>query len=583
MRTYSIFFIFVIASSLVHSIKAVNYLKNEWKFMLGDNLEYMNNDFDLSKWKPINSGIVWENQGYTEYNGFAWYVQDVQIPENIEKTAIKNGGFNLYLGTIDDADEVYFNGKLIGKTGKFPPVFEGHYDRIRNYSVNPNVVKWGQKNRIAVRVYDGNGDGGLTGKNPYLKVLGEEADVVVSTTFPKKDRIFLSNDNLSFEISVKNNCSFRYNCDLSICVTNDFKDTIKLWNQSIKVNQTKTKLVKANFPKLDAGFYTISITSDNHEYAIDERVNFGVTPEKIISPLNQPNDLEHFWFRAKRELDAVVPQYHLIKIDTLCTNKRDVYLVQMRSLENVLIRGWYSIPKKSGKYPARLLLQGYSTNQQMNNPNNADSAAVFLLNIRGHGNSKDNINPGFPGFLQFNLKDREKYIYRGAFMDCVRAVDFLYSRAEVDTNFIVVEGGSQGGAMSIATAALDNQRIKLCIAAVPFLSDFRDYFKIAFWPANEFTEFVNNNSDFSWDKVFENLSYFDIKNLAPWVKCPVLMSVGLKDTTCPPHINFAAYNQLKSKKEYLVFPENGHSLPADYSIAKYKWMNNEIMNMRVKK
>jgi len=68
------------------------------------------------------------------------------------------------------------------------------------------------------------------------------------------------------------------------------------------------------------------------------------------------------------------------------------------------------------------------------------------------------------------------------------------------------------------------------------------------------------------------LSYIDIKNLAPWIKAPVLMSIGLKDETCPPHINFAAFNQLTVPKEYIVYPEAGHGLPGINNEVKYDYI-----------
>jgi cephalosporin-C deacetylase len=71
-----------------------------------------------------------------------------------------------------------------------------------------------------------------------------------------------------------------------------------------------------------------------------------------------------------------------------------------------------------------------------------------------------------------------------------------------------------------------------------------------------------------------------VKNLAGWIKCPVFMAVGLKDTTCPPHINFAAYNQITSPKSYFVYPESGHGLPSEYAIAKYAWMKVELKNLQ---
>jgi cephalosporin-C deacetylase-like acetyl esterase len=60
---------------------------------------------------------------------------------------------------------------------------------------------------------------------------------------------------------------------------------------------------------------------------------------------------------------------------------------------------------------------------------------------------------------------------------------------------------------------------------------------------------MNNHPEAKWDDVFKVLSYFDIKNLAPWISCPVIMAAGLQDETCPPHTNFAGYNQITSEKD----------------------------------
>jgi len=53
-------------------------------------------------------------------------------------------------------------------------------------------------------------------------------------------------------------------------------------------------------------------------------------------------------------------------------------------------------------------------------------------------------------------------------------------------------------------------------------------------------------------------------------------NVGLRDMTCPPHINFAAYNQLKGPKEYKVYPNSGHGLPAENYNLKIDWVKKEF-------
>ena len=70
-----------------------------------------------------------------------------------------------------------------------------------------------------------------------------------------------------------------------------------------------------------------------------------------------------------------------------------------------------------------------------------------------------------------------------------------------------------------------------------------------------------------WNDVYKLMSYFDIKNLAQWIQCPLIMGIGVQDNVCPPHINFAAYNQVKSEKRWMAFPEFGHSVGREFNEA----------------
>jgi len=243
----------------------------------------------------------------------------------------------------------------------------------------------------------------------------------------------------------------------------------------------------------------------------------------------------------------------------------------MKSLGGVRVHGWYAHPRAKTRLPAMLHVQGYGTVMEPSDLGN-EGFAQFFLNIRGHGNSRDDVKPGFPGYLQTGLENKDTYIYRGAYMDCLRAVDFLCSRPEVDTARVGVIGSSQGGALSVATAALD-PRIKLCLPDVPFLSDFRLYFQVARWPANEFNDYMALPGH-SWEQVYSVLDYIDIMNLAPMIKCPVLMGVGLFDDVCPAAINFAMYNALTTKvKKYYLYANSGHGLPGEQYTYRREWMD----------
>ena len=442
----------------------------------------------------------------------------------------------------------------------------------KNIDFNSEDIRWGKENLIAMRVYKANGNGGITSQDVSLKVNGLDSYFSIKAQFPRKNQIFLNDEKVSFSLLFNNSSNYKIEGKLNYLLINDFKDTISIWNQPLKISPRKEIHAKIDKGNLPSGFYKLYVNFKDYSMVL----NFGVNPEKIISPTDRAPDFDNFWLRAKRELAAVDPQFRLIKMDSLSTSTRDIFLVEMRSLDNVLIRGWYTHPKAPGKYAAILHFQGYNTDAHLKFVAPEENMAVFALNIRGHGNSRDDINPGFPGFLTHNLKDKERYIYRGVYMDCIRAVDFLWSRDEVDKRYIIVEGGSQGGALCFATAALDNQRISLCIPHVPFLSDFPDYFKIADWPTNEFADFEKMNKNFGWKGIFQTLSYFDIKNLAGWIRCPVFMAIGLLDKTCPPHINFSAYNQLIVPKSYFVFPNAGHGLSPEHIAMEYDWMKKQL-------
>lgn len=558
-------------SSLAQSI-----VPAEWKFLTGDKPEYIDSAKNEYWWNDISPLTVWEKQGFQGYDGFAWYRVKVVVPASMKKNAEKYNGLMLNLGKIDDADETWFNGHKVGATGKMPPDYAGAYDVPRSYLIPPAYVNWGGKNTIAVRVYDAGGDGGLYAGPAELTNRGNPDLLTLGTEVAQKDMILKGSPDVEIPATVKSEFRKVYRGGLTLKIVTDFGDPVYEGYRDVSVKKMSTEYVPFMVKNLKPGFYkaTLSLQSKmgNKKYSF----NFGYEPEKIVSPADPQPDFEEFWQRTRAELASVDPQYKLIRVDSLCTENHNVYLVEMRSLGNALIRGWYRVPVKPGRYPAIMQVPGYSSVEVPSYVNYGDDIIGFALNIRGHGNSTDDVNPGFPGYILTNLGDKEKYIYRGAYMDCVRGIDFLCSRTEVDASRIAVEGASQGGALTFATAALAADRIAVCAPQVPFLSDFRDYFRVAAWPANEFIDLVENKKALTWDQVYYTLSYFDIKNLAPMIKAPLVMGAGLMDDVCPPHINFAAYNLVTSEKKYIVYPYAGHGLPDDFYRAKMDWIRTKL-------
>ena len=151
-------FLFLMNQSIFCQIYPVVPLDGYWKFNIGDHPEWAAKDFDDSEWDQIKATSSWENQGYVEYNGYAWYRKTIHIPGDVQQRQLY-----LYLDRIDDVNETYFNGTLIGQTGLFPPQFETVYNIQVAYPIPSHLIQYGGNNTIAIRVYDDGEEGGLVG------------------------------------------------------------------------------------------------------------------------------------------------------------------------------------------------------------------------------------------------------------------------------------------------------------------------------------------------------------------------------------------------------------------------------------
>ena len=542
-----------------------------WKFQQGDSMAWASPQYNDNNWLPIAVGMPWQAILGTEYTGMAWYRRTIVVPDELKKTARKEGALMLRLGMINDADETYFNGIKIGVSGQFEPDNLSAWNVPRYYWVPFNLIKWGEPNVIAVRVNAWGSGGGMTGGDYILEAVTWKNKFKILVANGHQNNAYPLNEPVVIKTQLANNSDQKLEGVLTCTILSFAGKTLQTGSHEVSI--LRGRVAKAEdfiFHIPDMGFYTAVLTfKDKKGLSVKETIGFAVAPENVRSEPTRPPDFVDYWDKTRQTLADIAPQFKMTPLPKWSTSKVDMFEVDMQSLDNIRIRGYYAQPKGKTNVPAVLNLQGYSSIMQ---PFEMDTnVAAFFLNIRGHGNSRDDVNPGFPGFLLRGLDNKEQYIYKGAYMDCVRAVDFLCSRAEVDTARIAVSGGSQGGALSIAAASLD-KRVKLCMPDMPFLSDFRNYFKLVDWPFNEFKSYVFQTGR-TWDEVYNVLDYIDIKNLAPDVTCPVIMAVGLLDDICPAAINFAAFNNIASKdKTYFLYPQSGHSIPAEHYGLKMKWL-----------
>ncbi len=235
------------------------------------------------------------------------------------------------------------------------------------------------------------------------------------------------------------------------------------------------------------------------------------------------------------------------------------------------IRAWIVRPTgATGDLPAIVEYVGYNGGRGMIGERLFWAAAGYvhvIMDTRGQGSGwgsgghtsdPHGSGPAVAGFMTRGILDRDDYYYRRVYTDAVRLLDVVAALPGVDRDRIAVTGGSQGGGIAVAAAALSDVP-RAVMPDVPFLADFRRSTELT--PREPFTELVrflavHRGTD---EQVFETLSYFDGVNFARRISMPALYSVALMDDVVLPSTVFASYNALRSDdRELVVYAFNGH-------------------------
>jgi cephalosporin-C deacetylase len=240
------------------------------------------------------------------------------------------------------------------------------------------------------------------------------------------------------------------------------------------------------------------------------------------------------------------------------------------------------VPKKEGKYPALLRVPGAGVRAYQGDVATAEKGIITLeIGIHGIPVNMDpsiyaNMTAGWVSqYWTYNLDSRDDYYYKRVYLGCVRANDFLVSLPQFDGTNLAVTGGSQGGALSIVTAALD-PRVKWTAPIYPALADMVGYTqnRAGGWPHIFDKNLFPQNMTEVKQKV---ASYYDVVNFAKQLKVPVFYSMGFNDETCPPTSMWAAYNAITAPKELRLYLETGHWTFPEENEAVSAWIESRLM------
>jgi len=308
------------------------------------------------------------------------------------------------------------------------------------------------------------------------------------------------------------------------------------------------------------GFYRVRLWAvvDGRRY--EGLATAAFEPEKIQPTVRDPSDFEKFWTEAIAEARKLSLDPRITLMPERCTSESNVYHISFQNNSyGSRIYGMLAMPKKPGKYPAILKVPGAGIRPYAGDSRTA-ALGFIVLEIGIHGISvildpqvyMDLNGAALAGYNTVRMNDRNTHYYKRVYVGCVRAVDFIYTLPEFNGTDVAVTGGSQGGALTIVTAGLDN-RIKYMAAVYPALCDHTGYLnkRAGGWP-HYFRDAEPKPGE------VETLGYYDVVNFARRVKIPGYYTWGFNDLTCPPTSMYSAYNIITAPKELHLFLETGH-------------------------
>jgi cephalosporin-C deacetylase len=283
----------------------------------------------------------------------------------------------------------------------------------------------------------------------------------------------------------------------------------------------------------------------------------------------KPSDFDEFWDDGLAEMNALDPKVEFVQAE-FSAKGADCFHLWFTGTGGSRVHAKLLRPAEIlGKAPAVLQFHGYSMNSgDWNEKLNyvSQGFVVAALDCRGQGGLSDDTvavrGTTLRGHIIRGLNDRpERLYYRNVFLDTALLARIVMELPQVDENRVVATGGSQGGGLTLACAALE-PRIKKAAPWFPFLCDYLRVWEMdqdvaAYEELRQFFRHHDPRHERK-DHFFERLGYIDVQHLAPRIKAEVLMCTGLMDAICPPSTQFAAFNKITSKKEVVIYPDFGH-------------------------
>ncbi|MBA3671176.1 MAG: acetylxylan esterase [Gemmatimonadaceae bacterium] len=312
------------------------------------------------------------------------------------------------------------------------------------------------------------------------------------------------------------------------------------------------------------GFIRLTATSNYQGATYTEVATAGFDPTRIEPSIAMPADFEQFWRAAIADARRVPLQPVMTRMPERSTPEVDVYHVRFdNQAPGSHLYGILSMPTSPGTHPAVLSVPGAGVRPYFPNIAMAKRGVIYLaIGIHGIPVDRDSLlynelrATALARYYTYGLEDRDLYYYKRVFVGVVRAGDFIFGLPQFDGTNYVVQGGSQGGGLSLVAAAID-PRVKAIAVTHPAMADQLGYLKgyAGGWPHL----FSDTTPVRAKKEKLETIAYYDAINFARLVRVPGFYTFGFNDPVVPPSASYATYNTVTAPKELFIAKETAHN------------------------
>lgn len=303
----------------------------------------------------------------------------------------------------------------------------------------------------------------------------------------------------------------------------------------------------------------------------------------------RPADHDAYWDNAIAEMKAIDPQITMTKAAFQAPNA-ECYDLYFTGVNGARVYAKHARPKNiTGKIPAVVMFHGYSGDSGSWMDKIAYAAngfAVFALDCRGQAGKSEDVGGVYGNTYHGHIirglceDNPNKLLFRDIFLDTAQLAGIAIDMDFVDENKVYATGGSQGGALTIACAALE-PRVSKAVTIFPFLSDYKRVWDMdldiqAYAELKDYFRNYDPRHE-KEDEIFTKLGYIDVQYLAPRIKADTIMITALLDNVCPPSTQYAAYNKMTCNKKHIIYPDFTHEYLKDHDELIFKFFTEEVI------